>query len=381
MRMLCVAVWLAGCIALPGAELSLSRLNVNPGGTAAVELRYASQGSQVSALQVDLHFDAANLTVSATAGSAATASGKALGSAELVPGTMRILLMGFTPSVLQDGVVAVLLVSASSTAHGSYSLQLSNALAADSAGGPLGLATIDGVVSVESGAVLPAAGAFGQIVSGGPWKTTFTLINTSSAPATARLNFWDDAGQPLVLPLSLPGGVPASSAASFECSLGPGAMCVIETVAPDATDLLVGWAELQSADGVTGFAVLRDRLAPDRDSEAMLMFDPREGPDFVLPYDDSEAFETGVAIANRSAGSPADLMLILRDESGATILEDPVTLPARGHISFVAGARYPVLSGLRGTIEVQSRSGSAISVLGLRFNPTGSFTSVPVVAK
>ncbi len=36
---------------------------------------------------------------------------------------------------------------------------------------------------------------------------------------------------------------------------------------------------------------------------------------------------------------------------------------------------------MRGTIEFRAPSGWQISVLGLRFNPGGAFTTVPVMSK
>jgi hypothetical protein len=113
----------------------------------------------------------------------------------------------------------------------------------------------------------------------------------------------------------------------------------------------------------------------------MLVLEQRRGQAYLLPYDDAGGFRTGIAIANQSPNSPADLTLLLRDEAGSTISTESLALPPRGHASFVASERFPVLLGRRGTIEVRNATGEPFSVLGLRFNPSGSFTSVPVISK
>ena len=305
-----------------------------------------------------------------------------IASADVAPGRKRILLYGFNQAVLADGVVVSLLVSATSGVPGSFDVRLSDAIAADPNGNVVPVATIDSRVTVlESGGMQPAA-TFGQVISGGSWKTTLTLVNVSSAPAAGKLIFWGPDGQPLLLPLAFPGtgGRASTTASSIECSLDPGATFVVESEALDALDTKVGWVELQAAKEVIGFAVLRMELAPDRNAEAMLAFEQREGTAFLLPYDNSNGFQTGIAVTNQSPDSPADLTLVLRDEAGSTLSTESLPLPVRGHTSFSVGDKYNVLSGRRGTVEVRSSSGSRMNVLGLRFSPSGSFTSVPTIA-
>ena len=112
----------------------------------------------------------------------------------------------------------------------------------------------------------------------------------------------------------------------------------------------------------------------------MLAFEQREGSAFLLPYDNSNGFQTGIAVTNQSPYSPADLTLVLRDEAGNTLSTESLSLPVRGHTSFSIGDKYSALSGRRGTVEVRSSSGGRVNVLGLRFSPFGSFTSVPTIA-
>jgi hypothetical protein len=383
MRILCITGLLASCFAVNAAELRIPNIALGPGQEAVAEIRYAAQGSRVAALQLDLNYDAASLRISAVAGPAATARGKVIASADVAPGRKRILLYGFNQSVLADGVVVSLSVSAPSGVPGSYDLRLTDAIAVNEKGSVVPLATIDSSLTLLESGVAQRAATFGQVVSGGPWKTTLTLVNVSRAPAAGKLNFWGSDGQPLLLPLAFPGvgGPPPALASSIGFSLDPGATLVVESEALDALDTQIGWVELQDAKEVLGFAVLRLKLAPDRNAEAMLAFDQRQGSAFLVPYDNSDGFQTGIAVTNQSPDSPADLTLVLRDEAGSTLSTEFLSLPARGHVSMATGDTYKSISGRRGTIEVRSSSsGSRINVLGLRFSPFGSFTSIPTIS-
>jgi hypothetical protein len=44
-------------------------------------------------------------------------------------------------------------------------------------------------------------------------------------------------------------------------------------------------------------------------------------------------------------------------------------------------SQYAATVRKRGTIEFRTQAAGQISVLGLRFNPKGSFTTIPVMAK
>lgn len=384
MKLLClVTVSLAGWWTMIGAEVSIPKVTLARSGAVVAEVRYAAQSSQIAALQFDLNYDAVNLTVSAVTGPAAMAAGKLASSQDVSPGRKRILLIGFSQSALADGVVVSLMISSSSSAPGSYELRLTDGVASDKDGNAVALAMVDGTVSVVENSVPQGAAAFGQIVSGGPWKTTLTLINLSSAPAKARLNFWGGDGQPLLLPVTSVGlsGAPTDSVAALDCSLEPQAIYRIETEGSETSATVAGWAELQTSDAVTGFAVLRLKIWPDRESEGISDLEQRRGSGFVFPYDETGGLRTGIAIANQSPTMPADLALILRDEAGGTLSSESLSLPVRGHVSFVASDRFPTLLGRRGTIEVRNALGEPIAVLALRFNPSGSFVSLPVVPK
>jgi hypothetical protein len=60
-----------------------------------------------------------------------------------------------------------------------------------------------------------------------------------------------------------------------------------------------------------------------------------------------------------------------------------MSLGVGNHVSFSVADRYPNTAGFLGTLEVNSNAAASngIAALGLRFNPSGSFTSVLPISK
>jgi hypothetical protein len=74
--------------------------------------------------------------------------------------------------------------------------------------------------------------------------------------------------------------------------------------------------------------------------------------------------------------------ITIRDDTGAILLQDTITLPAMGHKSFNLTDRYAAITALRrGTLEFRTPTVGQISVLGLRFNATGAFSTIPALVK
>ena len=77
----------------------------------------------------------------------------------------------------------------------------------------------------------------------------------------------------------------------------------------------------------------------------------------------------------------AFITVTIRDDNGIMLQSGTVPLTALGHTSFNLTDRFPVTAQRRGTVEFQTPAGGGISVLGLRFNPAGAFSTIPVLAK
>jgi len=232
---------------------------------------------------------------------------------------------------------------------------------------------------------LAGAGTITHLASAGYWTTTITLVNTSASPTEARLNFFDDNGNPLALPLSFPQSstAPATGpllASTLDRTLNPGAQLVVQSTGPSSQPTLAGWAQVLSNGALGGFAIFSQAIG-NTNQEAEAPLDTSVSADYVVPFDNTNGASTAVALANITAQS-VSTALSIRDDAGNVILSDTITLPAMGHRSFNLADLYgQVTARRRGTLEFTTPSPGLISVLGLSFNATGAFSTIPTIAK
>ena len=241
-------------------------------------------------------------------------------------------------------------------------------------------APLKATVSGPAPPTMKNVGSMAQLAVGGSWKTTIVLENSGSTPAQARLNFFDNDGNALPLPLRFPES-PGDDivAATLERTLGAGATLTIESGGPDSQPLQVGWAQLLSDGSVSGFAIFGTG-SDNYDQEAAVPLETRGSGSYVLWFDNTGGMVVGVALANISA-QPATVEVTIRDESGVVIdTSNTIPLPAQGHTSFELPTRMPQTAQRRGTVEFHTTTSGQISVLGLRFKAV-AFTTIPVSAK
>jgi len=218
------------------------------------------------------------------------------------------------------------------------------------------------------------SGSMAHIVSGGGWRTVFYVSNTGGRTSNITLSFFDDAGNPLSLPLTyLQTGV-TTTAATITKALANGATLAIQAQGLDA-QVALGSAQLSSDFGVNAFALFR---YDPNGQEATVPFETRNAGAYVLAFDNTAPLATGVSIANLSNQS-ANVGMILRDDAGSTLQTTAIPVPANGHYAFALGEVYPLAAGRRGTV-VFSSVGAKISVLGIRANGN-AFTSIPVLTR
>lgn len=72
---------------------------------------------------------------------------------------------------------------------------------------------------------------------------------------------------------------------------------------------------------------------------------------------------------------------LIRDSTGPLILSNTLTLPAMGHTSFNLVNQYSATAQQRGTLEFRTPSAGEITVIGLDFNSTGAFSTIPAIAE
>jgi hypothetical protein len=225
------------------------------------------------------------------------------------------------------------------------------------------------------------AGSIAHFASGGGWKTTYTLVNPGASAATAQLNFFDDNGAPLALPVSFPQTSSTTQTVStVQQTLAAGATLIVETEGPASLDSVTGSAQLQTGGSVTGSAVFQYL----GQQEAVVPLETRSGKSYVLAFDNTNGYFNGLAVANTTAQA-ASIAVTVRDAvTGKVTGSHVISLPANGHQKFLLNdpkLGFPETANTSGTLEFSTTTAGQISVLGLRFNPNAAFTSVPALLK
>jgi sugar lactone lactonase YvrE len=226
-------------------------------------------------------------------------------------------------------------------------------------------------------------GSLAQVASGGPWNTTFTLVNTGSAAAQVTLNFYGDNGTPAQLPLTFPlsGSAAAQPTTTLSQTIAPEAQLVIATAGTSSQATTEGWAQLQVTGGNVGGSAVFDDATAAGVQEAIVPVQTAGSRAYVLPFDYTGGRQTGVALANLT-NLPVTVSVTLRDSTGAGLASAaPIQLQPFAHTSFMLASQYPAVSGLYGTIELDTPSVGQIGALGIRATPGGAITSVPALAK
>ena len=156
-------------------------------------------------------------------------------------------------------------------------------------------------------------------------------------------------------------------------------MLIIEAGGPDSQPTQQGSAQLLGSGNISGFAVFRQSIGSAQ-QEAVVPAETRNPGSFLVPFDNLAGFVTGIAVANVSTVA-ANIPVTIRDENGTVLQSTTLTLAGLGHIAFDATIRFPVTAQRRGTVEFQTPAGGQISALAIRFNPAGTFSTVPATAK
>lgn len=221
------------------------------------------------------------------------------------------------------------------------------------------------------------AGSMAQVASAGGWGTIFTLVNTGATASSAHLDFFDNSGTPLPLPIAVvgSGGNVGAPVSSVDQALNPGASVVIDSTGDSGQPQAVGWAQLLAPGNVSGFGIFR---FPAVKWEAVVPLETRSASSYVVAFDNTGSIATGVALANVAATNTI-VTVIIRNDAGTQLGSYTLNLPGLGHTAFMLNEQFPVTVGRRGTAEFRTASGGQITVLGLRANGA-ALTTLPVLA-
>jgi hypothetical protein len=272
---------------------------------------------------------------------------------------------------------------ASGTGNGTvnYTVATNGTLSALSA--TLTIASLPFTVQEQAGTGLSFIGSMPHLAAEGGWNTTFTLVNKGTTSVQAQVNLSDDNGNSLALPLSFP-QQPAEgpvTEASVNQIVAANASYLVEASGSATVPFVEGSAQLDATGAVDGFAIFH--FNPSQ-QEAVVPLETRNASSYVLAFDNTNSVLTGVAVANVSA-IPASIPVIIRNDSGSEVTTAFLTLPGNGHTSFVLSTQYPSTANIRGTVEIDTpgfgtASAAQISVLGIRYTPPGTLTTIPALA-
>jgi len=225
---------------------------------------------------------------------------------------------------------------------------------------------------------LAFAGSMSHLAVAGTWDTIFYLVGTGQTSAQVRFSQFGDNGNPLSTTLKFP-QQPSSSAllaSSIDRSISPNSLLVVDSTGLDSQPVQAGSARLAAAGKVDGFAIFRTKASGQ---EAAVPLETRNASSYLLAFDNTGGVATGVAIDNISAQA-ANVLVIIRDDTGAQIGSDSIPLAGNGHSAFVLASQYPVTANKRGAIEIFTPLAGQVSVIGIRVTPTGAMTTIPALA-
>ncbi|HEY7338659.1 MAG TPA: choice-of-anchor V domain-containing protein [Bryobacteraceae bacterium] len=229
---------------------------------------------------------------------------------------------------------------------------------------------------------LTSAGSMAQVASAGGWATTFTIVNNGAASANTQLNFFDDNGNPMALPLTYSGS--STTASTFNQSVPAGGTLVLQSTGPGSAPTSVGSAQLLTDGTVGAFATFALTLGANNVQEAVVPLENRAAGGYVLVFDNTNGAATGVALANNT-NQPLNVSVTGRDNLGNQTGQTTLSLAGSGHSSYnLADPNSPFGSftvGRSGTLEFRSPSSGQIAVLGLYFNSNFAFSTIPAIAK
>ena len=220
----------------------------------------------------------------------------------------------------------------------------------------------------EAGTVL----YFPQVVDGEGYHTNIILINPNDSDTVATIEFFDDDGNRLELPIE------GTFAAVHQVSLKTRGVARILT---DGTspNLRVGWVRVTCAVPLGGSSIFQTRTSSRIVSEAGVASSPLTSR--FITYVDSVGFaESGLAISNPNILA-VTLTLNLRDFKGNLVASLEMNLPALGHTARFFTQWFPVgFDEFEGTLEVRVHSGR-VSAVALRFDNRFAdvFATLPVI--
>ena len=200
--------------------------------------------------------------------------------------------------------------------------------------------------------------ALPHLAVGSSWTTDVFVINTGAQPANFSIAFYDNNGNPMVLPFS---GSPTSTLAGTVQGQGLG---YFEASSPSG-QLIEGWGQVTADPSIVVQALFRQ---DDNGAyyEAAVPSDSGSN-EFLIPFDATTfaaagvPFYTGFAIANMDQ-TPATITCTARSSNGS-VISNGVQVPPLSPLGHWSNYLFPALAGQRGTIDCNSSTNIALPAL------------------
>ena len=212
---------------------------------------------------------------------------------------------------------------------------------------------------------------FPQVADGGTYRTNFILVNPTSTPTTATLEFYSPNGSPLALPIE--GFLRTSHGVSLNAK-------GVARFITDGTSsgVKVGWVRVTCPVAIGGSSIFQTVVAGRITSEAGVSSSPVASR-FTTYVESLGSAESGLAVANPN-NSSVTLTFNLRNSWGEIVSTTSRTLPAFGHLALFFTQLFPAGFGeFEGTLELLSTA--PVSGVALRYdNPAADvFATLPVI--
>lgn len=213
---------------------------------------------------------------------------------------------------------------------------------------------------------------FPQVADGGGYTTTFVLMNTSSATASAALELSDAQGGPLVVTME------GQTDSRFLLTIPAGGVARVTTQGNSAAPR-TGWARLFSTAPVGGTAIFQLKSGGQVLSEAGVEA-AQLTTRFTIFQDSRASADTGLALANPNI-SAAGVKLRLVNRNGIDIAAAEISLGAGQQIARFISQLMPAARDIEGTVVVSSNL--ALAAIALRFDNPGltAFTTLPILSE
>jgi len=216
---------------------------------------------------------------------------------------------------------------------------------------------------------------FPQVADGGGYRTNFILVNSSANPTFAKIEFFQNDGSPLGLPID------KMVQTSVNVPLfAKGVAHLLTDGTSSGTQ--VGWVRVTSSEKIGGSAIFQTLSGARITSEAGVSSSPSAV--HSTAYVSSIGFtESGLAICNPNS-TAVTVTLNLRDTSGQVVATTSVPLGPLGHVAKFFTQWFPTGYGeFEGTLEVVATG--AVSAVALRYDNKDDilvpkvFATLPVI--